>query len=148
MQEEVLKQFKRPIFLGILMTFIAELIILVAFGFYLFPEGNKIKKVIWTLFFCGIGMGATFGALVSLFVVGKLTGVKAITASSIIVMIVLFSCNILCFSLDLNFGFFGASSNPHLFLISGFIPSTIGAVLYSVLLFTRTGKTVLAKIGM
>ena len=148
MQEVVLKQFKRPIFLGILMTFFAELIILIVFGFYLFPEGNKIKKLIWTLFFCGIGMGATFGALVSVIVVGKLTGTKAIITSSIIVITVLFSCNVLCFSLDMNFGFFGARSNPFMFLLSGFIPSTIGAVVYSVLLFTSKGQTVLSKVGL
>ena len=66
------EHYIRPIKVTILMTLMAELGLFVIFGLLLFPQGTLLYKLIWTGFYCGIGMGAATGGLIVLIVVGRL----------------------------------------------------------------------------
>lgn len=69
-------------------------------------------KVLWTLFLCPLGMGGAMGGLLDFFIVDHYYGSKAVHFTSVIALLVLGSCNYLCFSLDHHFGWFGAESHP------------------------------------
>jgi hypothetical protein len=131
--------FIRPIGLAITLTLFGELVIFLTYGVALFPEGNLLQKFGWILT-CGIAMGATIGALVNLFVTGRMTWQRAKIWAGLIWVAVLSYCNILCYLIDLNIGFFGAQSAPVLFLAPGFVAIFLSAFLYSWLLYSWSGK--------
>jgi hypothetical protein len=142
-----IQHFNRPVKLGIIFSVTAELIIFVFYGLILFPEGNLLYKFLWTIAFCGIGMGATVGALIQLFVIGRFTGSKAILACSIISVGVLgIACNILCLNLDSHYHYFGGADNPILFIAGGVILSAIGGGLAGWLIFSAKGDTILRNL--
>ena len=76
--DDARKMFLRPLIISLFFAVAGELLLLVIYGIILFPEGNLMYKVLWTLGFCGIGMGATLGAGINLFIVGRHAGLKAI----------------------------------------------------------------------
>ena len=55
--EDTRKLFIRPLIISLFFAVAGELLLLVIYGIILFPGGNMIYKVLWTLVFCGIGMG-------------------------------------------------------------------------------------------
>ena len=57
--EEARKLYVRPLIVSLFFAVVGELLLLVIYGIILFPEGNILYKVLWTLVFCGIGMGST-----------------------------------------------------------------------------------------
>jgi len=116
-------------------------VIFVVWGLYLFPEGSLFNKFMWTIVFCGIGMGGAFGAVVVLGLLGRVSGWPAILATTVIsaVMLGLF-CNTLCLRLDLVFGYFGASGAGMLFMTNGLVMSALGGAVLGWLTFTETGR--------
>lgn len=106
-----------------------------------------MNKFVWTVGFCGLGMGSVIGALIDLLVVGKATGMKAIAGTTVISTVVLASCNILCWRLDHYFHYFGGQENPHLFLGNGFVWAVSGGFLIGWLLFTQKGLKLLHRAG-
>ena len=139
--------YVRPIALGIALTAFGELLILVIWGVILFPGGDVLKKLAWTGT-CGVAMGATIGALVNLFVTGRLEGRQAMTWTALIYFGVLSYCNVLCYSIDLTMGFFGAQTHPGLFLAGGFVPALVTSIPYAWLLFSQRGPELLAKVRL
>lgn len=143
------KEYLRPIKLAIFFSVLAEAIIFVVWGLILYPEGNLLHKFLWTIVFCGLGMGATTGAFISLFVVGRWNGVKAILATAAISTVLLgFLCNLLCYKLDMHFDYFGGPETPELFIWNGLVMAFIAGALVGYLLFTNAGKNILDKIGI
>ena len=55
-------QYLRPLWLGILFAVAGELIVFLVFGLLLNGPGSWQTKLLWTVGFCGIGMGSAFGA--------------------------------------------------------------------------------------
>lgn len=142
------KQLLRPIKLGVLFSVLGEAIIFVIWGLWLYPEGNILHKFLWTVIFCGLGMGATLGALISWWVEGKFWGMSAILVCSAISFIILgLFCNFLCFQLDMHFGYFGAEKTPLLFMANGMIMSATGGALIGWLNFSYRGIKLLEKFG-
>lgn len=143
------QKYIRPLVISIGVTEIGEFLILTLYGILLFPEGSIIYKILWTLVFCGIGMGATLGAFINIFIVERLNGLKAIISTTGLSVILLgVACNFLCLNLDKHFQFFGASSNPYIFSIGGIIGSIISGLVIGVLLFTNDGNKFLEKLGI
>lgn len=98
---------------------------------------------------CGIGMGATVGSLINLFVVGSWNGTKAVLATiglSVVLLGVI--CDLLCLNLDRTFQYFGGSENAGLFLGNGILMAAAGGVLVGALLFTEKGRTLLTRVGL
>ena len=119
------------------------------YGIILFPEGNLILKALWTLVFCGIGMGATLGAFINILIVDRFHGMKAIFYTSALSIIILgIACNLLCLNLDGYFHYFGGSSNPYLFSFGSVFGSVIGGSILGMILFTEKGNKYLEKIGI
>jgi|TARA_B100000749_G_scaffold280077_2_gene274661 hypothetical protein len=148
-QVELRKQFQRPLLVGLALAIFGELMIFLIFGVLLYPEGNILSKFLWTVLFCGIGMGSALGVFISLLVVGRLAGKAAILACTIISTITLgFGCNLLCFNLDQHFHYFGGQQSPQFFIINGIIMAVIGGVLSGWLLFTPSGSKLLSRIGI
>lgn len=133
--------YVRPLKLSLLFSILGEAVILVIWGFYLFPEGNWFNKIMWTLVYCGMGMGGAFGAVVVLGLLGRVDGLRAVvlTAALSTVMLGLF-CNYLCLRLDMTFGYFGAQGAGVLFMVNGIAMSAIGGALLGWLVFTERGR--------
>lgn len=142
--------YLRPLYVAIAFSVAGEALILVVFGLILFPEGNLLNKVLWTLLYCGVGMGATLGALLNMFVVNRIKSVaSSLFATAILSALVLgVACNLLCLNLDMHFHYFGGHTNPVLFYVNGLAMSIIGGLMMGWLLFTARGTRVLAKIGL
>ena len=115
----------------------------------LFPQGNLLYKILWTIVFCGIGMGATVGVLVDLFIIDKYIGIKAIIFTILLTFATLeIVCNLLCLQLDLHFNYFGAEANSILFLTGSIAGSVIAGLVVALLLFSEKGNIILHKFGV
>lgn len=145
----IAKDYKRPLIVGLVLATFGELMIFIIFGVILFPSGNILSKFLWTVLFCGVGMGSAFGTIVDLAVVGRLKGRSAIIACTIISTVILgFACNLLCFNLDQHFNYFGGQGSPKLFILNGIVMASIGGFLSGWLLFTESGSRALDRLGI
>lgn len=140
--------YKRPIYLAIILTFTGEMGLFLIFGIWAFPEGDLLSKLIWTGFYCGIGMGAVTGAMTVLLVLDNFTKNTAVIFGAIVAFAVLVTCNLLCLTVDQNYNYFGGKAYPNLFLWNGVIMALVGSLLYSWLLFSEKGETILKRIGL
>ena len=139
----------RPLKLSILISLMGEAVILLVWGILLYPEGNLLHKFLWTIVFCGLGMGAAIGAIIALFVVGKWKGTYAVILCAELSGIVLgLFCNYLCHNLDMHFDYFGGRETPLFFIINGTIMAILGGALVGWLCFTEKGKGILNKLDL
>ncbi|MBW2478368.1 MAG: hypothetical protein JRF38_00150 [Deltaproteobacteria bacterium] len=147
--EDVRKMYIRPLIISLFFAVAGELLLLVIYGIILFPEGNLLYKVLWTLGFCGIGMGATLGAGINLFVMGRYAGPNAILLTILLSFLIMgVACDLLCLNLDIHFNYFGAQASPLLFSAGGVLGSILAGAGIGGLLFTETGRSVLERIGI
>ena len=139
--------YLRPMKLFIVSSMSGELLFL--FISICFFSGFKdiVYKIIWTLFFCGIGMGSTMGTLINIFITDQYFNKKAIFGSLILGLIVFGTCNVLCFRLDHHFDYYGAIKYPVFFLSKGFLAGIIGSLINGYLLFNADGQKLLIKMG-
>jgi len=145
-RETTVSDVLRPLKLAILFSVLGEAVILLFWGVILHPDGNMLHKFLWTIIFCGIGMGATTGAFIDFLVVGKLKGISAIVGCVVISIVLLgLSCNFLCHNLDMYFNFFGGSDTPDLFIWNGIIMSAFGGAIVGWLCFTEKGISILDR---
>lgn len=134
-------RYLRPIKAAIALSMVSEGIILVVWGFILYPEGSWLYKILWTLGFCGLGMGATTGALIDLLVVDRFDGVRAVVACAALATFTLgVGCNVLCLSLDRHFLYFGGGDDAALFIGNGLVMAALGGAAVGSLCFTRAGR--------
>jgi hypothetical protein len=106
-----------------------------------------LYKSLWTLFFCPLGMGGAMGGLVNCFITDKYYGSQAVTFVALLSLLVLGSCNDLCYKLDHYFEYFG--SVQHLWWFHFRYPFILlGGVSNGRLLFTDDGQRKLASIGV
>ncbi|ABN68190.1 predicted protein [Scheffersomyces stipitis CBS 6054] len=137
----------RPFLLFYVNSLIAEVVFLLVAIFIMSGTDDIINKVLWTLVFCPLGMGGAMGGIVNVFIVDKYYGSKAIYLTTVISVLVLGGCNILCYNLDLVFHFFGASDHPLWFHwrypMIAFVGYSSGK-----LLFTDEGQKQLASFGV
>ncbi|CAF0718855.1 unnamed protein product [Adineta steineri] len=139
--------YLRPMKLFIGSSIGAELIFL--FISICFFSGFKdiFYKILWTLFFCGIGMGSTMGTLINIFITDRYFNSKAIFGTLILGLIVFGTCNVLCFRLDHHFDYYGAIKYPVFFLSKGFVAGLLGSLINGYLLFNANGQKLLIKMG-
>lgn len=139
--------YVRPFVLFWLNSFIAEVVFL-AVGVFIF-SGTKdiIYKMLWTLFFCPLGMGGAMGGIVAYFIVDHYYGTKAVQFTTLISLLVFGSCNYLCWNLDHHFGWFGAEAHPLWFHWR--YPMILAVGWYNgKLMFTDEGQKTLAGWGV
>ena len=147
--DEQIRVWNRPVKLGIIFSVAAELFIFVLWGLILYPEGNILYKFLWAVVFCGVGMGATVGALIQLFVVGRLSANRAIFACAMISIGVLgIACNLLCLDLDSHFRYFGGVGNPLLFVAGGVVLAAVSGTIAGWLMFSSKGQKILESRGI
>ena len=147
--EEAHKLYIRPLIISLFFAVAGELLLLVIYGIILFQEGNLFYKVLWTIGFCGIGMGATLGAGINLFVMGRYAGPKAILLTILLSFLIMgVACDLLCLNLDLHFNYFGAQASPLLFSAGGVLGSILAGAGIGGLLFSETGRSILERIGL
>jgi len=143
------KMYIRPLAISLFLAVVGEFLLFVIYGLILFPEGNLIYKVLWALGFCGIGMGATLGAGINLFIIGRYSGLSAILLTTLLSFLILgVACDLLCLNLDLHFNYFGAQTSPLLFSAGGLLGSLLGGSGIGGLLFSEKGQSILEKIGI
>lgn len=143
------KRYLQPIYVCIGLAVIGEILIFTIFGLILHPAGNIVHKFLWTIVFCGIGMGSALGAFIIMFVIDRFIGIKAIIITTLLSFMLLgLGCDFLCFYLDLHFHFFGANVNPTAFLVNGITASILGGLIAGFLLFTNKGQRWLSYIGI
>jgi len=142
------KQYKRPIIVAILLSLMGEIGLFVVFALLAYPEGSVLSKLIWAGFYCGIGMGATTGGLITLVVVKRFEGTKAFVAGAITAFLTLLACNWLCLTIDQHYNYFGGRDAPALFFWNGAIMALVGSVLLSWLVFIPKGQKLLTKMGL
>ena len=141
--------YLRPIIVAISLSVVAEFGLLVLFGMVLFPEGSLFHKFLWTIVFCGLGMGSVLGAAISLFIVDKLKGKAAILSCVALSFVTLgIFCDQLCLALDRHFQYFGGASHGWVFSTTSWILSSLGGALAGWLLFTEAGSKLLSKLGI
>lgn len=133
------KLSNRVLLTSLAVSVFAEFVLLVVYGIILFPAGNLLHKALWTLVYCGLGMGATVGTFINLFVTGRYTGVRAVILTSVIALVLLgFLCDGLCFRLDLRFDYLGAPHlSPVLFHLNSWIGSLAGGAFVGYVSFGR-----------
>lgn len=142
-------RFRRPIVVCTAGTLLSELGLLVVFGLWLFPAGSVVGKALWTIVFCGIGMGLVVGTAVGWLVVGRYDGIKAILATTgLSVAILGVGCNALCFAIDRQLNHFGAVDRPVLWLASGLVLSIVGGLAAGAILFSRRGQKLLNRLNL
>ena len=131
----------RPLKLALLFSILGEAVILLVWGFYLFPKGSWFIKTMWTLVYCGVGMGGAFGAVLVLGLLGRVDGWRAVGLTALLstVMLGLF-CNTLCLRLDMTFGYFGAQGAGLLFMLNGIVMSALGGAVLGWMTFTDRGR--------
>lgn len=135
------REYLRPLWLGIVFAMAGELVIFLVFGLLLNGPGSWVTKLVWTVGFCGIGMGSTVGAFVDLLIVGRLWGARAIVATCALSTGILgVACNVLCWRLDLGLHYFGGAEHPAIFLVSGIVASAFAGAVLGALLFTHAGN--------
>ena len=143
------KDFVRPIIVATIFTWLAELILLLYYGIYLSEEGELLNKIIWTLGFCGLGMGLALGSIINLIVVGKNNVKTKIFYTIVLSTLVLgVACNALCMELDKHFKYFGGAENVYLHFLPSFFAAIIGGWFLGWLLFTPKGDKLLTKFGL
>ena len=144
------KQFTRPLIIATIFTWFSELALLIYFGIYLNSHGNLIYKIIWTLGFCGIGMGLTLGGLIDIFLIGRVSVRAGIWLTILFSMTTVgISCNLLCLHMNHHFQYFGGDNvSPYLFFLPGFIGSIVLGWLLGWLIFTEKGNHFLTKIKL
>ena len=141
------RTYIRPIFLGIFLTFSGEFLIFWLWGVYLFPQGDLATKILWTAT-CGVGIGATAGALTTLFVAGRMSGRRAMLSSFAVMFLISGYCVFLCFYIAGHGNWFGANSSPWLFIGGGLALAAPGSWLYGWLLYAPRGQKYLRLIGL
>ncbi len=135
------RSLARPLKLAILFSVLGEAVILVVWGFYLFPEGSWFNKFMWTIVYCGLGMGGAFGSVVALGLLGRVDGWRAVVLSALLSTVMLgLLCNTLCLRLDMTFGYFGAQGAGLLFMVNGIVMSAIGGAVLGWMTFTDRGR--------
>ena len=139
-------KYIRPIIVSVALSVIGEFGLFVSFGLILFPEGSWLLKLLWTVVFCGLGMGAVLGGFINLFIIDRFDGKKAIwlcTVASLVIIGTL--CDLLCYYLDLEFNYFGGGSNGFLFHASSWLLAALGGYLAGWLLFSDRGNSMLKR---
>ena len=119
--------------LAILMTTVAEILYLIVWGMWLFPDGSWLGKLVWTLT-CGLALGAVMGALTLIWRAAALW----IAAAS--VLVVGSYCAWLWSRIDAHFDYFGGPENSVLFITSGVLPALAGGLLFGWLLYRWPGS--------
>lgn len=139
--------YLRPFLLFWLNSLFAEVIFLAVGVFIMTGTQDLFYKVMWTLVFCPLGMGGAMGGLINIFIVDHYYGKKAAHFTGILSLLLLSTCNYLCYSLDRHFGWFGAAEHPMWF---HWRYPMIWAVGYynGLLLFTDKGQERLASLGL
>jgi hypothetical protein len=141
--------YLRPLTVSIALSMTAEFFLFLVFGVFLFPAGPWLNKLLWTVVFCGIGMGATMGAFIDLLIVGRWQGRKAIVATMLLSIVILgIACDMLCPSLDRKFLYFGGAEDSVLFVATSVVMAAIGGLIGGGgVLFTKFGQQLLDRLG-
>ncbi len=148
-KETIRRQYLRAVYVSIALSIFGEAILFIIHGLILFPAGNILYKFMWTIVFCGIGMGASGGAFLVLFVVGRLSGVNALLVCTAFTTLAIgVGCGLLCLNLDRKFHYFGGSENSMLFMTNSLAFASVGGAIIGWLLFTGKGNALLEKIGV
>lgn len=143
------RDFTRPIVVATAFTLAGELILLLYYGVYLSNEGSLLLKIVWTLGFCGLGMGLALGATIDLLLVNRVSEKVGIWSTTTITTLGLgVACNSLCMNLDRHFHFFGGAENPYLHFLPSFLGAAIGGWALGWLLFSFRGQQLLGRIGI
>ncbi|KAI1255406.1 hypothetical protein MGN70_003472 [Eutypa lata] len=103
--------YLRPFFLFWLGSFIFEVSVFIISIFAFSGFRDMFPRFMWTIFFCPLGMGGAMGGLINAFLVDRIYGTRAVHFCAILSVLVLGACNILCYNLDLVFGWFGAADH-------------------------------------
>ncbi|KAF2009027.1 hypothetical protein BU24DRAFT_437535 [Aaosphaeria arxii CBS 175.79] len=139
--------YLRPFILFYLNSLFAEVIFLAVGVLIMTGTKDLIYKILWTLVFCPLGMGGAMGGLINCFIVDYHYGSKAVHFTALLSLLVLSSCNYLCYSLDRHFGWFGASEHPWWFHWRYPMIYAVGYI-NGKLLFTDAGQAKLARMGL
>lgn len=139
--------YLRPFLLFWLSSFIFEVTMLLISIFVFSGFRDFFPRFMWTIFFCPLGMGGAMGGLVNFFIVDKHYGSRAVHFCAIMSLLVLGTCNDLCYNLDLVFGWFGAHN--HFWWWQGRYPLIYGVGFgMGKLLFTDRGQETLSRLGV
>ncbi len=142
-------RYVRPIKVATAFTLLAELALLLYYGVYLSDEGPLLNKVLWTLGFCGLGMGLSMGALIDLIIVDRFEAAAAIIGTAIISTLGLgVACNALCMVLDRHYRYFGGVEDPYLHFLPSFAGSIVAGWVVGWLLFSARGRRILDGLGV
>jgi hypothetical protein len=139
--------YLRPFILFYVSSLLAEVVFLIVAVIFFSGWRDMGNKMLWTLVFCPLGMGGAMGSLTSFFLVDQIYGQRAVWFTAILSLLVLGSCNHLCFLLDHYFNYFGSTTHPLWFhlrypgiFISGWSTGK--------LLFTDDGQKKLVRWGI
>ncbi|WP_291730441.1 hypothetical protein [Leisingera sp. F5] len=113
---------------ALLLTTAAELVYLLVWGFWLFPEGSWVGKIIWTLT-CAVAMGMAISVGILMWAEPARSSFTAWWRTAAIVAVVGSYCAFLCRAIDARFNYFGGSDHRILFLASGLLPAFLGGWL-------------------
>ncbi|KAL0935464.1 uncharacterized protein CTRU02_210055 [Colletotrichum truncatum] len=139
--------YLRPFLLFWINSFLFEVVML-SVSIAVFSGWRDIfQRFMWTIVFCPLGMGGAMGGLINAFIVDRIYGNRAVHFVAILSILVLGTCNNLCYNLDLMLGWFGAKDHfwwwHWRYLLIWFVGYTNGK-----LMFTDGGQEKLAGWGV
>jgi hypothetical protein len=144
------KLYLRPLYIATAFSWFGELGLFLYYGVYANDTGHYLEKLIWTLGFCGIGMGMTLGGLIDLLLVGRV-GPKAGIIGCVVLAVVTtgFACNWLCYHLNRELDYFGQAGAPAMsFLMPGLLVSPFAGWFLGWACFTEGGDRFLSKLRL
>ncbi|BAE65461.1 unnamed protein product [Aspergillus oryzae RIB40] len=88
----------RPFILFWFNSLLAEIFFLLVATLFFSGLREMIYKVLWTLIICPLGMGGAMGGITNYFLVDYYYGKRAVWFTALLTLLVLGSCNYLCFN--------------------------------------------------
>ncbi|OTA95522.1 hypothetical protein M434DRAFT_69256 [Hypoxylon sp. CO27-5] len=140
-------KYLRPFVLFWLGSFIFEATMLLVSIAVFSGFRDMFPRFMWTIVFCPLGMGGAMGGMINYFITDQYYGKKAVRLVAILSVLVLGTCNDLCYNLDLVFGWFGAAD--HFWWWHARYPFVLAAgYMNGKLLFTDEGQQTLTGWGL
>lgn len=146
-QSPARRHYVRPLVLAAMFTVVGETMVVVLWGFILYPGGGILSKLLLAAA-SAIVMAVAIGLMVGFIVGGRFKGPVAAVASSLCYTIVLVAGILISYKIDMATDLFGVRRDPTLFVLTGVLPAISSAPLYGWLLHGELGKDLLARLGL
>ncbi|MBR9651081.1 hypothetical protein [Thalassovita aquimarina] len=146
MDKQKRRERLRPFKLALAFTAAGELTYFLGWGLWLYPAGNVLLKLAWTVT-CAIAMAVAVGVVVTVWRARKPDRLTTWIGTAFLYALILSICTMICYIMDSRFDYFGGASAPTLFVTAGLLPAFLSAIPFTWLLHASRGRDTLNRLG-